>query len=107
MACPKNLWCFDLFLLFAPSRLRVKTFSVPSIAEVSRKDAKPLRFRDETRCINSYAFFAPWRLGVTTSSLPCIVEISRKEAKPPRFEAVLLNWVNLRSFCFAPLGRFQ
>ena|SRR5207253_2850260 len=100
MACPKNLWCFDLFLLFAPWRLGAKNSSLPWIAEVSRKDAKPLRSRDKIRCFDSNAFFAPLRLGVKNFSCDCVAEVSRKTAKPLRFEAVLLNWVNLRSFCF-------
>jgi hypothetical protein len=41
---PTNLRCFNLSLLFAPSRLRVKDSVWDCVAEVSRKDAKALRF---------------------------------------------------------------
>src|SRR5438552_3675678 len=86
MVCPKNLWCFDWFLLFAPWRHGVKNSSLPCIAKVSRKAAKPLRSRDETGLSDSNAFFAPWRLSVKTSSLPCIAEVSRKDAEPLRLK---------------------
>src|SRR5207302_4209486 len=93
---------FDSNAFFAPSRLSVKNSSLPCVTKVSRKGAKPLRFRTEIRCFDSYAFFAPSRLGVKNFSLPCVAKCSRKAAKALRIEieAVLLNWVNLRSFCF-------
>ena len=93
---------FDSDTFFAPLRLSVKNFSVPCIAEVSRKDAKALRFGTEIRPFEVSVLFAPSRLGVKNSSLPCVAEGSRKGAKPLRFkkEAVVLNWVNLRSFFF-------
>ena len=74
MACPKNLRCLDLFLLFAPSRLRVKDCSWDCIAEISRKGAKTLRFGKEVAglvdiltslpCFNFSVLFAPSRLRV-------------------------------------------
>src|SRR5207244_1867860 len=68
--------------------------------EISRKGAKPLRPRDETRFFDSDGFFAPWRLGVKNSSLPRLAEISRKDAKPlrPRDET---GFFDLDAF-FAP-----
>ena len=50
-----------LFLLFAPSRLRVKDSATRVQPEVSRKDAKTLRFCDLLPC------FALLRLGVKNS----------------------------------------
>src|SRR5439155_6860611 len=52
----------------------------------SRKDAKPLRFRNGIVLLDGNASsFAPWRLGVNNSSLLCIAEASRKDAEPLRF----------------------
>ena len=77
MACPMNLWCFDLFLLLAPWRLRVKDSSTRFEREVSRKGANALRFEKEIaglvvnptnlRCFDVYLLFAPSRLCVKNS----------------------------------------
>src|SRR5438046_9605455 len=66
-------------------RLSVRNSSLPCIGECSRKDAKPLRFRDEIRYLDSDGFFAPLRLSVKESSWNCVEEVSRKDAEPLRF----------------------
>jgi len=72
---PTNLGSFDWSLLFAPSRLGVKDSFQDGVAEVSRKDAKALRFEKKIpglvvnptnlRCLDCFLFFAPSRLGVS------------------------------------------
>src|SRR5438876_7108684 len=84
MICPHNLCSSHLSSDFAPSRLRVKNSSLPCLAEISRKDAKPLRSRDEVGSFELSAAFASSRLGVKNSSLLRFAEISRKDAKPLR-----------------------
>jgi hypothetical protein len=81
MACPTKLRSFDLFLLCAPSRIRVKDSLPDGVAEVSRKGAKALRFEQEIaglvvnptnlRCLDWFLFFAPSRLGVS-DCISCI-----------------------------------
>ena len=74
MVCPTNLRSCDVFLFFAPSRLRVKDSVRDCVKEVSRKDARTLRFEKDTaglvvnltnlRLFDVLLFFAPWRLCV-------------------------------------------
>jgi hypothetical protein len=66
---PTNLRCFGVFLLFAPSRLRVKNSFMRFEPEVSREGAKTLRFSDLLPA------FAPLRLCVKNSLMQvmCVI----------------------------------
>ena len=71
MACPKNLRCFDSFVLFAPSRVGMKDSSRDCVADVSRKDAKAPRFETEIWPLDVSVLFAPLRLCVS-DRISCI-----------------------------------
>ena len=65
--------------------------------EVSRKDAKALRFGEEIaaldvnptnlRCFDGFFLFAPSRLGVKGSLRVCVAEASRRDAEALGFFA--------------------